>query len=331
MRSTSQSASCAPLWAILPRIPRSLRRCRAAATVLSPPSRARRSRLPRQCRLVWRTLVAIENPGTNSRAGRLLWISLAVLICAALVGAGVWLGRRSVSSRPPEVQRLTVSRGTVYSARFAPDGRNVFYAASWEGSPVEIFSTDLKFHGSRSLGLSGTDLLAISSSGQMAVLQPAEPKFMTGMKGTLGQVPLTGGTPRQIAENVEWADWSPDGKTLAVVHDVAGKQRLEYPLGHVLYETSGWISHMRVSPNGRQIAFLDHPTLDDDQGGVSIVDLDGRRTVLSAGWECEEGLAWSPEREGSVVFGHASRIAAPDLCRRFVGPCAPRLPRIWAG
>ncbi len=230
----------------------------------------------------------------DSLASRLLWISLAVLICSALVGTGVWLGRRSVSSRPPEVQRLTVGRGTVYSARFAPDGRNVLYAASWEASPVEIFSTDLKFHGSRSLDLSGTNLLAISSSGEMAVLQSAEPKFMTGMKGTLSQAPLTGGTPRQIAENVEWADWSPDGKTLAVVHDVAGKQRLEYPLGHVLYETSGWISHMRISPNGRQIAFLDHSILDDDQGGVSVVDLDGRRTVLSAGWECEEGLAWSP-------------------------------------
>ena len=89
---------------------------------------------------------------------------------------------------------------------------------------------------------------------------------MTGMTGTLGQAPLTGGTPRQIAERVEWADWSPDGKTLAVVRKVAGKQRLEFPLGHVLYETSGWISHVRVSPNGREIAFLDHPTYDDDDG-----------------------------------------------------------------
>ena len=128
---------------------------------------------------------------------------------------------------------------------------------------------------------------------------------MTGMTGTLGEVPLTGGTPRQVAENADWADWSPDGKTLAVVHDVAGKERLEFPLGHVLYETSGWISHVRVSPNGREIAFLDHPILDDDQGGVSVVDLAGKKMLLSTGWESEEGLAWSPS--GKEVWFSATR------------------------
>jgi eukaryotic-like serine/threonine-protein kinase len=237
---------------------------------------------------------------------RLLWVSLAIVMCAAMLAVGVWLGRSSVrSQQPPEIQRLTVNRGTVYSARFTPDGRNAIYAAAWEGAPVGIFSTDLKFHGSRSLGLTGTDLLAVSSSGEMAVLQPAEPKFMTEMSGTLGQAPLTGGTPRQIAERVDWADWSPDGKTLAVVHDVAGKERLEFPLGHVLYETSGWISHVRVSPNGREIAFLDHPIQGDDQGAVSVIDLEGRRTVLSMGWESEEGLAWSSG--GNEVWFSAAR------------------------
>jgi DNA-binding winged helix-turn-helix (wHTH) protein/Tol biopolymer transport system component len=239
----------------------------------------------------------------NSR--RPLFAFLAVIACAALLAAGVWLGRRSVRSQPAEIQRLTINHGTIHSARFAPDGRNVIYAASWEGAPVEVFSTDVKFPGARSLGLTGTDLLSVSSSGQMAVLQPAEPKFMTGMTGTLGQVPLTGGTPRQVAERVEWADWSPDGKTLAIVHNVAGKVRLEFPLGHVLYETSGWISHLRVSSNGRELAFLDHPTYSDDEGGVSVVDLEGRKTVLSTGWESEEGLAWSAK--GDEVWFSATR------------------------
>ncbi len=239
------------------------------------------------------------------RARRLAWVPLAIVGSAALVGAGVWLGRRSAGTQPVQIQRLSVMRGTVYSARFAPDGQNVIYAASWEGAPVEIFSKNPSFHGSRSLGLMGTDLLAVSSSGEMAVLQPATPQFMTGLTGTLGEVPLTGGTPRQIAERVQWADWAPDGKTLAVVHDVAGKERLEFPLGNVLYETSGWISHVRVSPNGREIAFLDHPVLDDDQGGVSVVDLAGEKTLLSTGWESEEGLAWSPG--GREVWFSATR------------------------
>lgn len=250
------------------------------------------------------------NPPEKFAARRLLWVSAAIIAFVAVLGAGLWLGHRSARSQPAEIQRLSVMRGTIYSARFAPDGQNVIYAASWEGAPVEIFSKNPSFRGSRSLGLTGTDLLAVSSTGEMAVLQPAAPRFMTGMMGTLGEVPLTGGTPRQIAEKVDWADWSPDGKMLAVVHDVAGKERLEFPVGHVLYETSGWISHVRVSPDGRSIAFLDHPILDDDEGGVSVVDLAGKKTVLSTGWESEEGLAWSPD--GKEVWFSATH-AGLDL------------------
>ena len=113
--------------------------------------------------------------------------------------------------------------------------------------------------------------------------------FMFTSLGTLAQVPLTGGSPRQIAENVLGADWAPDGKTLAIVRDMGGKQRLEFPVGHMLYETDGWISHPRISPKGDQIAFLDHTTHDDDRGVVSVVDLAGRKKVLSSGWESEKG------------------------------------------
>lgn len=285
---------------------------RFVASVEGPPARPRPAEQPAQ-----------PNPGGDRKtpgrfgARRLARGFLAILVCTALLGAGVWLGRHSVRSQPAEIQRLTVMRGTVYSARFAPDGQNVIYAASWEGAPVEIFSTNLSFHGSRSLGLTGTDLLAVSSSGEMAVLQPTTPQFMTGMVGTMGQVPLTGGTPRQIAEKVEWADWSPDGKNLAVVHDVGGKEQLEFPLGHILYETSGWISHARISPDGRKIAFLDHPTWDDDQGGVSVVDLEGKKTLLSTGWESEEGLAWSPNGKevwfSATHTGLQRQVYAVDL------------------
>ena len=191
------------------------------------------------------------------------------------------------------------------------------YGASWDGAPVEIFSTDLKIPGSRSIGIPPSALLAVSSTGEMAVLQSAKMLFMFTFIGTLGQVPLTGGSPRQIAENVVGADWAPDGKTLAIVRDMGGQQRLEYPVGHVLYETDGWISHLRISPKGGQIAFLDHITHDDDRGVVSMVDLAGNKKVLSAGWESEEGLAWS--RDGSEVWFSAAqaglqrRIYAVDL------------------
>jgi eukaryotic-like serine/threonine-protein kinase len=246
--------------------------------------------------------------------------ALVIFFSGLLLGLGVWLGRRTAASKPVDFQRLTVRHGTIFTARFAPDGHNVVYSASWDGAPVEIFSTDLKIPGVRSLGITESHLLAVSSSGQMAVLQSVVAPFMFTFRGTLGQVPVTGGSPRQIAENVLGADWSPDGKTLAIVRDVGTSQRLEYPAGHVLYETAGWVSHPRISPKGDQIAFLDHRTLDDDQGVVSVVDLSGRKKVLSTGWESEEGLAWSAD--GSEVWFSAARaglqrrIYAVDLTGR---------------
>jgi DNA-binding winged helix-turn-helix (wHTH) protein/Tol biopolymer transport system component len=248
---------------------------------------------------------------------RVLLAFLAILIFGILVGSGFFLGHRTTRSQPPDFEPLTASRGTVYSARFAPDGHSVIYAASWNGGPTEIFSTDPRIPGARSLGLSATQLLAVSSSGEMAVLQPVDNPFLFARRGTLGQVPLTGGPPRQLAEDIDWADWSPDGATLAAVHNVNGKQRLEFPLGHVLYETAGWISHPRISPKGDQVAFLDHPIYPNDAGVVSIIDLEGHKRVVSAGWESVEGLAWSAD--GTEIWfsaaqaGTERQIYAVDL------------------
>jgi DNA-binding winged helix-turn-helix (wHTH) protein len=233
-------------------------------------------------------------------------VLLAMLVAAALLALGVFLGHRT-ARRPqaPEFQRLSVRHGTVYSARFAPDGQGILYSAAWDGGPIEIFSTDHKGSGTRSLDMPATHLLAISPAGELAVLQSTDLRFMLTVQGTLGRVPLSGGVPRQMAAGVEAADWSPDGKTLAVVREINGKRRLEFPLGHVLYETRGWVSHARLSPRGDRIAFLDHPTLHDDQGVVAMVDLAGHREVLSSGWESEEGLAWAPD--GNEVWFSATR------------------------
>ena len=255
-----------------------------------------------------------------SRPNRTLLAALAILSAVIFLGLGILLGRRTAPSQPPDFQRLTVRHGTVYSARFAPDGHNVIYAASWDGAPIEIFSTELKFPWARALGLPASQLLAVSSTGEMAVLQKIDHRFMLAVRGTLGQVSVNGGSPRQLAENIDWADWSPDGTALAVVRDVAGKQRLEFPLGHVLYETPGWISHPRISPKGDQIAFLDHAIYPDDRGTVSIVDLAGRKKILSAGWETEEGLSWSPDGKevwfSAAKAGLEHRLYAVDLSGR---------------
>ncbi len=78
------------------------------------------------------------------------------------------------------------------------------------------------------------------------------------------------------------------------------KLRLEYPVGKVLYETAGWVSHPRVSPDGDRVAFLDHPTPGDDGGSVLAVDRSGRVAKLSEPFASIQGLAWS--QRGEVWF-----------------------------
>src|SRR3989449_9978700 len=112
--------------------------------------------------------------------------------------------------------------------------------------------------------------------------------------GTVAQLSIGADAPRDLLNNVEEADWAPDGNTLAVVHVVGGKSRIEYPIGKVLYETAGWISHLRFSPKGNQVAFIDHPLLGDDGGTVSVVDLSGKKSDLTQRWASAFGLAWSP-------------------------------------
>src|SRR5262249_9448823 len=76
--------------------------------------------------------------------------------------------------------------------------------------------------------------------------------------------------------------------------EVGGGTRLEYPIGKVLYETAGWISHPRISPRGEQVAYIDHPARADDGGLVAMVDRSGKRRNLSESFETAQGLAWTP-------------------------------------
>ena len=94
-------------------------------------------------------------------------------------------------------------------------------------------------------------------------------------------------------------------ENIVIVHEVAGRKRLEYPLGKTLYEADGWIGNPRVAPDGKSVAFVDHPQTGDDGGAVAVLDLAGKKTKLSDGWDSIQGLAWSPE--ASEIWFTATR------------------------
>ncbi len=199
---------------------------------------------------------------------------------------------------------MTFRRGTIRSARFTPNGQSVVYGAAWEGKPTELFITSPESPQSRSLQRHGDELMSISSTGDIALLTNVIVTGTYTQAGTLARMPINGGDPRAILDGVQFADWFPDGKQLAIVRDLGGKNRLEFPIGKVIHESPGWISNPRVSPDGERIAFLEHPQLGDDAGGVHVIDRQGADKLLADNFLTEEGLAWAPD--GKEVWFTAS-------------------------
>jgi len=174
------------------------------------------------------SLRKVGQPTAVQRVRR--WQPLIVLLLVAMAaGLGYLFGHKGKASSEVTYHQLTFRKGTVLSARFAPDNRTVIYSAAWAGLAPELYSTRADSIESRPLGLSQVNLLGISTAGEIAVsLKPSTLPGFFGTQGTLGRTPLTGGTaPREILENVEWSDWSPDGSNLLVVRTVGNENRIE--------------------------------------------------------------------------------------------------------
>jgi len=132
--------------------------------------------------------------------------------------------------------------------------------------------------------------------------------------GKLAEVELLGKNPRPLLESVREADWIPGSAELAVVRRVEGRDRVEFPLGKVVYESKGCVSHARVSPDGVRVAFLDHSRYGDNRGRVSVATRDGKITLLGDEWISAEGLDGSAHgREIWFTAVGAALVAAPRV------------------
>lgn len=232
--------------------------------------------------------LAPVSSGANRK--RLLPVVVAVFIVGTAALAFL-AGRNAgfVSQDRLSFEPVTFRRGTILSARFAPDGHTILYTAAWEGHPPEVFSGLPGSPEARSLGFSDSRILSVSSTGEMALLLHFRSEGL-GF-GTLAVASLSGGAPREVLEDVRDADWSPEGK-LAVVRWISGQNqknaqpisRIEFPIGKVLYQSPRSILHLRVSPDGKRIVF-------DDFGSIVVMDLLGNTKVLASG----AGAVWSPD------------------------------------
>jgi len=246
----------------------------------------------------------------NRRKAMIVPAALAAV--EALLLIGFWAGRRAMtgtgaSAVAPTHTRVTFRRGNVLFARLTADGQNVVYSASWGDRPAEIFLTRVGSPETRSLGIPDANLLSVSPSGELAILLKKNNLFGVVGTGTLARVPLAGGTPRRVLENVLSADWAPDGASLAVLREADGKVVLEYPIGKRLY--SGDIGIPRVSPDGKRIALIEGK-------GLALVDAAGNHKTLAGGFIYVDSLAWHPSGKEvwfAAVQPSGTGIFAADL------------------
>jgi eukaryotic-like serine/threonine-protein kinase len=247
--------------------------------------------------------IASSSTHKQPKSQALPWVMAGLLALATIMLAlGLWL-RAPVA--PPSYRRLTFESGTIYSARFAPDGQSIIYGAAWNNKPVQLFATVGNSLLSQPLEFTDAGLLGISRSNDLAlVVGGTHTGQLETVNGTLATAPMASGAPKEVLADVRWADWD-EKSGLAVVHYVEGQSRLEYPIGKILYQSGGWISNIRISPRGDLIAFMDHPVLWDNRGVVSVVDMSGHVQTLCGSWESESGLAWRPD--GKEIWFSAAK------------------------
>ena len=115
--------------------------------------------------------------------------------------------------------------------------------------------------------------------------------------------------PREIADNVLQADWSPDGSQLAIIRVKNGKYRVEYPIGTLKYETPHDLKDLRVSPDGNRVAFSE-PLRGETQ---IVIAGSGEPEAIAHGWSHGvNGLAWSHDAKEIWITGTDSG-APPSL------------------
>ena len=258
----------------------------------------------------------------------------AGLILGAVIGfGGAWMVRtpsvEATAQAGPQFRRLTFDKGTIRDGRFTPDGQSIIYGAAWNGQPLKVFMARVDSPESAPLSLPTARLLSISKTGELAISLGHRYEGWMG-EGTLARSSVLGSAPRVMLEHIREAEWSPDGSELAVVRRVDGFERLEFPVGTVLYKTSGYISDVSFSPAGDRLAFADHQQYADDAGAVAIVDKQGHRSVLSDGWLSVHGIAWKKDAseiwfgatKGSAVSGDGIYSVTPEGKMRavLVGP-----------
>ncbi len=225
----------------------------------------------------------------------------------------------------PRIKQLTFQSGVIKSANFLPDGETIVLSADWNGDNAGLYTMRLETGETHRLEIKDAEVYSVCSAGELAVaLNPKPEAYLS--RAILAKLSLADGISTELLKDVQCADWHPsknvesslsDEQFLAIVRDRNGKSCLEFPIGNIIFETTGWISHPRFSPAGKKIAFIEHPLNYDDRGYVVLLDLDVKenKRILTDKSVSILGLAWLNDEIWFTVSyqGSARMIKAVNL------------------
>lgn len=228
------------------------------------------------------------------------WL-VAGLAASVAILSGWFVVARTRPAPQATFHQVTFRAATIQGARFGPDGQSVIYDRQIMPGDRQLYLANIVSPESRPLGFPRAMLASVSRSGELALLVSGPPRG----ERNLVRVPMNGGAPLSIDVRIWSADWAPDSSRMAVLRYGPHPERVEFPRGKTLYESPGWLSDVRISPSGNEVAFMEHLVMGDDGGNVVYIDAKGSRRTLSSGWASADGLAWSPS--GREIWFTAAR------------------------
>jgi serine/threonine protein kinase len=254
-----------------------------------------------------RGLPAMEGVPVGRPEGRRLVI---VAIAALLIGgvAGMWAGRQTASpelTEPVKVSALTHS-GQDWSPSASPDGRMIAFVSARDGSP-RIWLRQMQ--GGIEVPLTeGPDMQpSFSPDGSSVLFLRTE-----GLTLSVYRVPIVGGAPRKLLDNVGETCWAPGGARLAYI-DFVEQSGMPSVRLHVYEIASGNSRQLRVfpgefvrgiqwSPDGRWMVMTTGATVLNRGNELQVLDAETGETV----WRKFEKrqfstAAWTSDSRSFVV------------------------------
>ena len=218
--------------------------------------------------------------------------------------------RKPVSSSRRQFRQITFSRGEVGSALFASDGQTIVYSAAWEGKALRGLhqsSRESRVAAVRARRRRGSGDLEVRGDGGLPEPAPDDAAFVR--VGRLARISIAGGAPREILDDVQWADWSPDGRDprhrprvrreapprVPDRQSALRDHRLDQPSPRLARRRSWSRSSITRSPR-------------TTGASVAVVDRSGKKKNLSRFLRDGAGPRLDAGRQGDLVHGGRGRL-----------------------